>query len=114
MAIKLGFLKQWAQRKNKVKTEDNKPAVVIASRINEELERLALKKMFNKPEFSILDGLNEYDEDYSFFKPRGELITQEMLRTTERMAEKTQQPGKEKVLSETGVEDSEENGSQTP
>ena len=46
------------------------------------LSPLALKKLFRKPEFSVLDGLNEYDDDCTYFAPRGELITQEMRRVT--------------------------------
>ena len=102
MAIKFRFLKRWTQKKKQVRMEDNKPVVAIENRVNDELERLALKKFFNKPELSILDGLNEYDEDYRFFKPRGDLMTQEMLRTAERMVENTQQPGEEIVQPGTG------------
>ncbi len=42
------------------------------------LSSLALRQLFRKPEVSALDGLNEYDDDFSYFVPRGDLITQEM------------------------------------
>ncbi|MBT3815406.1 MAG: hypothetical protein HOG92_04270, partial [Methylococcales bacterium] len=34
--------------------------------------------LLQKKEFTILDGLNEYDEDYTFFESRGNIITHEM------------------------------------
>jgi hypothetical protein len=44
----------------------------------EELTDIVLKQLLQKKEFSILDGLNEYDEDYTFFESRGNIITHEM------------------------------------
>ncbi|MDP7536237.1 MAG: hypothetical protein QF470_00200 [Methylococcales bacterium] len=44
----------------------------------EELIEVVLKQVLQKKEFSILDGLNEYDEDYTFFESRGAIITHEM------------------------------------
>jgi len=46
--------------------------------IKEELTEVVLKQLLQKKEFSILDGLNEYDEDYTFFESRGNIITHEM------------------------------------
>jgi len=46
--------------------------------IKEELTDVVLKQVLKKKEFSILDGLNEYDEDYTFFESRGAIITHEM------------------------------------
>jgi len=46
--------------------------------IKEELTDVVLKQVLQKKEFSILDGLNEYDEDYTFFESRGAIITHEM------------------------------------
>ncbi|HHZ69764.1 MAG TPA: hypothetical protein EYO51_04650 [Methylococcaceae bacterium] len=44
----------------------------------EELTETVLKQLLQKKEFSILDGLNEYDEDYTFFELRGNIIPHEM------------------------------------
>jgi hypothetical protein len=46
--------------------------------IKEELTDVVLKQVLQKKEFSILDGLNEYDENYTFFESRGAIITHEM------------------------------------
>jgi len=48
--------------------------------VDKELRKLALRKMFNLPDSQILDGLNEYDEDYTSFIPRGNIVTEEMKR----------------------------------
>lgn len=50
----------------------------------ESLPRMALKRLFSQPECSVLDGLNEYDEDYTSFVPRGTLLTHDMVREFQR------------------------------
>lgn len=57
-------------------------ALKVAPESTSILSTLALRKLFQKPEFSVLDGLNEYDDDFTYFTPRGELITHEMQRAT--------------------------------
>lgn len=42
------------------------------------LSSIALARFLHNPESSVLDGMNEYDDDFSYFAPRGDLITQEM------------------------------------
>ena len=39
-----------------------------------------LKDLFSQPEWSVPDGLNEYDEDYTSFTSRGTIVTQDMMR----------------------------------
>lgn len=48
--------------------------------VDEDLRRLVLRALFNDPQFSIRDGLDDYDGDYTFFEARGEVMTQDMLR----------------------------------
>lgn len=43
-------------------------------------DRITLRKFFRQSEFRQTDRLNEYDEKYTFFTPRGALITREMRR----------------------------------
>ncbi len=52
----------------------------VISKEKKEIGEQVFKTLFKKQEFSTLDGLNEYDEDYTSFLPRGDLITQDMLR----------------------------------
>jgi hypothetical protein len=40
-----------------------------------ELRRKALHKLFHLPEFNVLDGLNDYDEDYTKFEKLGDTVT---------------------------------------
>ncbi len=60
----------------------------LAPEVSEELHRLALRKLFRSPRFQVLDGLNDYDEDYTSFAPLGDLITHEMRRKIEAEAKR--------------------------
>ena len=58
----------------------SKTAAPIIAKEKKEIGEQVFKSLFQQQEFSLLDGLNEYDEDYTSFLPRGDLITQDMLR----------------------------------
>jgi hypothetical protein len=45
-----------------------------------DLKKQALKALFKQSEFGHLDGLNEYDEDYTTFTSLGDVVTREMKR----------------------------------
>lgn len=38
----------------------------------------ALKYLFQLPQYNIRDGLNDYDEDYTYFEPLGDTVTCDM------------------------------------
>jgi hypothetical protein len=42
------------------------------------LRNLALRKLFKAPVFNIRDGLDEYDEDYTYFEKLGDIVTCDM------------------------------------
>lgn len=46
--------------------------------VSPELRRKALQHLFRMPKFNIRDGLNDYDEDYTYFEPLGDTITSDM------------------------------------
>lgn len=46
--------------------------------VSDELRNLALRKLFKTPAFNIRDGLDEYDEDYTFFEKLGDVVTCDM------------------------------------
>ena len=46
--------------------------------VSDELRNLALRKLFRAPAFNIRDGLDEYDEDYTFFEKLGDVVTCDM------------------------------------
>ena len=56
----------------------------LSENVSEDLRRLALRQMFRLPKFGVLDGLNDYDEDYTIFEPLGDTITADMRFHAER------------------------------
>ena len=53
------------------------------------LSSQALLAVFRKTECCTLDGLNEYDDDFTLFTPLGDLVTHEMKNAVQRLAEQT-------------------------
>jgi len=60
--------------------------------VNEELQRLALRKLFSNHRFNVRDGLDDYDEDYRSFESLGNIITAEMRHHMVREQEKNATP----------------------
>jgi hypothetical protein len=56
----------------------------LAEGVSDALRRAALRKLFHLPEFNILDGMNDYDEDYTNFEKLGEVVTYHQRRMRER------------------------------
>jgi hypothetical protein len=56
--------------------------------VSDELRNLALRKLFKAPVFNIRDGLDEYDEDYTFFEKLGDVVTCDMKHHIEMKAQK--------------------------
>lgn len=112
------FLSRWSKRKlnPEQKTEQSEPAFneVQAEPEQAELEssvttlestqeppiwqqqdadpaakKQALQTLFKQAEFGELDGLNEYDEDYTSFTGLGNVVTREMKRMLELAEQKT-------------------------
>jgi len=52
-------------------------------------KKQALQDLFKQSEFGELDGLNEYDEDYTSFPSLGNVVTREMKRMLELAEQKT-------------------------
>lgn len=46
--------------------------------VSEGLRRAALRRLFHLPKFNVVDGLNDYDEDFRNFAPLGDIITADM------------------------------------
>lgn len=51
--------------------------------VSEELRKLALRKLFHLPSFSVRDGLDDYDGDYTEFAKLGDLVTADMKHVME-------------------------------
>lgn len=55
----------------------------LSDRVDEGLRKAALRKLFHLPQFNVLDGLDDYAEDYTSFAPLGDLVTEEMKHMAE-------------------------------
>lgn len=52
--------------------------------VSDDLRQKALRILFRDPAFNIVDGLNDYDEDYTQFAGLGGIVTHEMKRMLKR------------------------------
>jgi hypothetical protein len=55
--------------------------------VSDDLRREALRKLFNQPDYNVVDGLNDYDEDFTQFAGLGGIVTHEMKRMLQRELE---------------------------
>jgi hypothetical protein len=56
-------------------TAESDFTMFLSEGVSDALRRTALRKLFHLPEFNILDGLNDYDEDYTKFEKLGDVVT---------------------------------------
>ena len=75
-------------------TEDSDYTPFLSPGVSDGLRRLALRKLFSLPQFNIRDDLNDYDEDFSAFRPPGDLIPHEMASSVERALKKATDAGR--------------------
>ena len=68
--------------------EDSDFSGFMSSGVSDELRNLALRKLFKAPVFNIRDGLDEYDEDYTYFEKLGDIITCDMKHQIEMQEQK--------------------------
>ena len=60
----------------------------MSTGVSDELRNLALRKLFKAPVFNIRDGLDEYDEDYTYFEKLGDIVTCDMKHQIEMQEKK--------------------------
>ena len=65
----------------------------MSDKVSDELHRLALRKLFSLPQFNIRDDLNDYDEDFSAFRPLADLVPHDMVRSVEQALKKATDAG---------------------
>ena len=58
--------------------EDSDFSGFMSAGVSDKLRNLALRKLFQAPVFNIRDGLDEYDEDYTYFEKLGDIVTCDM------------------------------------
>ncbi len=59
----------------------------LAEGVSDALRRAALRKLFHLPQFNVLDGMNDYDEDYTTFEKLGDVVTRHQRLMQAREAE---------------------------
>ena len=58
--------------------EDSDYSAFLASDVPADMQRKALRKLFQSPKFNVRDGLDDYDLDFSSPEPLGDIVTAEM------------------------------------
>jgi len=58
--------------------EDSDYGAFLASDVPADLQRKALRKLFQSPKFNVRDGLDDYDLDFSSPEPLGDIVPAEM------------------------------------
>ena len=78
-------------------TPDSDYTGFLSPGVSEDLRRLALRKLFHGPEFNVIDGLDDYDGDYTNFAKLGDVITSEMRHRMEIEARKKLEQAKDSL-----------------
>lgn len=63
----------------------------MSTGVSEGLRNKALRRLFSSAQFNVLDGLNDYDDDFTNFEPLGDIITSDMRHRMEEEAKKAAQ-----------------------
>lgn len=87
-------------------TEESDFSGFMSGGVSDKLRNLALRKLFSAPSFNIRDGLDEYDEDYTYFEKLGDIVTSDMKHQMElEEAEKREQQMEQAAKEEKQPED---------
>jgi len=65
--------------------------------VSEELRKVALRKLFLSPIFNIVDGLDDYADDFTKFEPLGDIITADMRHQMELAEERAKKALEEEL-----------------
>ena len=63
----------------------------FSPKVTQAVKKAALKKFFHSPIFNIVDGLDDYDDDFRNFEALGDIITADMRGQMEREAERARE-----------------------
>lgn len=64
--------------------EDSDYSMFMSSEVSNMLKKKALRKLFLSPSINVLDGLNDYDENYTTFELLGNIIPYDLKQKLER------------------------------
>jgi hypothetical protein len=59
----------------------------FSSKVSQAVRKAALRKFFHSPAFNVVDGLDDYDDDFRSFQALGDIITSDMRGQMDRAAE---------------------------
>ena len=79
-------------------TVDSDYSGFLSSKVSESLRRAALRKLFHSSELNVIDGLDDYAEDFTSFAALGDLVTAEMRHRIEVEARKQAEAAKQTLL----------------
>ncbi len=65
---------------------DSDYSAFLTPGVDDKLRRTALRKLFSSPKFNVLDGMDDYCDDYTQFESLGDLVTADMRHHLERAA----------------------------
>lgn len=66
--------------------EDTDMSGFFSPEVSQAVKKAALKKFFHSPLFNIVDGLDDYDDDFRNFEALGDIITSDMRTQMDREA----------------------------
>jgi hypothetical protein len=76
-------------------TADSDYSGFLSPKVSEQLRNLALRKLFHSDKFNVIDELDEYIEDYTYFEPLGDTVTADIRHRLEMEARRMAAEAKE-------------------
>lgn len=68
--------------------EDSDYTGFLSPNVSEALRKKALRKLFSATVFNHVDGLDDYDDDFTSFEPLGDIVTSDMKHAMEMEAKR--------------------------
>lgn len=69
----------------------------FSEKVSLAVKKAALRKFFHSPAFNVVDGLDDYDDDFRNFEALGDIITSDMRSQMDREAERARQEAAEQA-----------------
>ena len=71
----------------------------FSPKVSQAVKKAALKKFFHSPLFNIVDGLDDYDDDFRNFEALGDIITSDMRTQMDREAARVREAAEKEAES---------------
>jgi len=81
-------------------TESSDYSGFLSPKVSDELQRIALRKLFKAAVFNQRDGLDDYDDDFTSFAELGDIITSDMQHQIDMAKKKLEEMADEKAESD--------------